>query len=277
MNVYRALGDGSHYVAIAFLLSVILYSKSCKGFSGKTQILYLTVFVSRYFDLFLNFVSIYNSVTKAIFILSKSLIVFLMYGKFRDTRQKEHDTFRIEILLILCGILAFFFKYDNSVVEFFWAFSIYLESVCIIPQLYMIKKMGTLSAEQLVYLSFLGAYRGLYIFNWKYRYETEGFYDTIPIVAGCVQTSIFAFTLFIALFNQHWYGQVKQSIDLICQRISPCVTRKDITTNSVDECWLIDEKGQKQEEESSNLSKVIHKLNINLEPGADLGFTKSKK
>jgi len=255
MNIFRALGDGSHSIAIGFLLPFILYSKSCKGYSGKTQILYLILFISRYIDLFTNFISIYNSVMKSFFILSKAVIVYLMYWQFKDTRQKEHDTFRIEILLIPCGILAYFVNHEFSVMEVLWTFSIYLESVCIIPQLYMIKQIGIISSDQIIYLSFLGAYRALYIFNWIYRYETEYFYDVLADVGGFIQTTIYVFALIVF-----------------------CFVKKDLTTNNVDDydddCWLIKEK---EEKGSSSLTKVIHNLNINLEPGADLGFTKSKK
>jgi len=139
--------------------------------------------------------------------------------------------------------------------EVLWTFSIYLESVCIIPQLYMIKQIGIISSDQIIYLSFLGAYRALYIFNWIYRYETEYFYDVLADVGGFIQTTIYVFALIVF-----------------------CFVKKDLTTNNVDDydddCWLIKEK---EEKGSSSLTKVIHKLNINLEPRADLGFTKSKK
>jgi len=37
----------------------------------------------------------------------------------------------------------------------------------------------------------LGAYRGLYLLNWIYRYYNEGHYDLIAIVAGSVQTVLY--------------------------------------------------------------------------------------
>ena len=72
-----------------------------------------------------------------------------------------------------------------------WTFSIYLESLAIMPQLYMISKTGEAETITSHYLFALGSYRGLYIVNWVYRYYMEGFYDLIAIVAGCVQTALY--------------------------------------------------------------------------------------
>ena len=75
--------------------------------------------------------------------------------------------------------------------QILWTFSIYLESVAILPQLFMISKTGEAETITSHYLFALGAYRALYIVNWIYRYYFEGFYDFIAIVAGCVQTALY--------------------------------------------------------------------------------------
>lgn len=59
------------------------------------------------------------------------------------------------------------------------------------PQLYMITKTGEAETITSHYLFALGSYRGLYIVNWIFRYYTEGFYDLIAVVAGCVQTALY--------------------------------------------------------------------------------------
>lgn len=72
-----------------------------------------------------------------------------------------------------------------------WTFSIYLEAVAILPQLFMVSKTGEAESITSHYLFALGAYRALYILNWFYRYYTEGFYDVIAIIAGVVQTILY--------------------------------------------------------------------------------------
>ena len=90
---------------------------------------------------------------------------------------------------------------NHSVYSFqiLWTMSIYLESVAIMPQLFMVSKTGEAETITSHYLFALGSYRALYILNWIYRYYVEGFYDLIAIVAGCVQTILYCdfFCLYI--------------------------------------------------------------------------------
>ena len=91
--------------------------------------------------------------------------------------------------------------------QILWTFSIYLESVAILPQLFMLSKTGEAETITSHYLFALGAYRALYLFNWArvdvrynevtfspqvYRYYGESFFDPIAVVAGCVQTVLYA-------------------------------------------------------------------------------------
>lgn len=72
--------------------------------------------------------------------------------------------------------------------QILWTFSIFLESVAIMPQLFMISKTGEAESITTHYLFFLGLYRALYIANWVWRYNTEGVFDQIAVVSGVVQT-----------------------------------------------------------------------------------------
>jgi len=191
MNIFRLLGDLSHLLAIIILLLKIWKTRSCAGISGKSQVLFAIVFISRYLDLVTNFVSVYNTTMKVFFIASAVGTVYLMFVKFKATYDGNHDTFRIEFLLGPVAILALVLNHEFSVMEILWTFSIYLESVAILPQLFMVSKTGEAETITSHYLFALGSYRALYIFNWVYRYHFEGFYDIIAIVAGIVQTVLY--------------------------------------------------------------------------------------
>ena len=83
---------------------------------------------------------------------------------------------------------------DQSVLfllQILWTFSIYLESVAILPQLFMISKTGEAETITTHYLFFLGLYRALYLVNWIWRFYFEGFFDLIAVVAGVVQTILY--------------------------------------------------------------------------------------
>ncbi|KAK7940359.1 hypothetical protein WMY93_003685 [Mugilogobius chulae] len=177
MNIFRLTGDLSHLAAIIILLLKIWKSRSCAGISGKSQILFAIVFTTRYLDLLTSFISLYNTCMKVIYIGCAYATVYLIYAKFRATYDGNHDSFRVEFLLVPVGIL--------------WTFSIYLESVAILPQLFMISKTGEAETITTHYLFCLGLYRALYLFNWIWRFYFEGFFDMIAIVAGVVQTVLY--------------------------------------------------------------------------------------
>lgn len=191
MNIFRLTGDLSHLLAILILLSKIWRTRSCSGISGRSQILFALVFLTRYLDLFTHFISLYNTTMKIFYIVSSLGTIYLMYVKFKATYDKIHDTFRVEFLIIPAVILAVLVNHDFEVLEILWTFSIYLESVAILPQLFMVSKTGEAESITSHYLFALGAYRALYIFNWIYRYYTEGFYDLIAIFAGIIQTILY--------------------------------------------------------------------------------------
>lgn len=98
---------------------------------------------------------------------------------------------RVEFLLIPVAALSLLINHEFSVMEVLWAFSIYLESVAILPQLFMVSKTGEAESITSHYLFALGSYRALYIVNWIYRYYTEDFKDWIAVVAGIVQTILY--------------------------------------------------------------------------------------
>ena len=191
MNAFRLVADMMHLASILILLLKIYSSQSCHGISFKTQVLYLVVFLTRYLDLFTHFVSVYNTVMKVFFIASAALVVYWMLGPYKQTAQRSLDTFRVEFLVFPCMVLAFLFHDAWTVLELFWSFSIFLESVAILPQLLMLQRTGEAETITTHYLFALGMYRALYLVNWIYRYYTEGYTEPIVWVCGVVQTGLY--------------------------------------------------------------------------------------
>lgn len=206
MNVFRLVGDLSHLLAIILLLLKIWKTRSCSGVSGKSQIMFGIVFTTRYLDLFTTFISPYNSIMKVVFIVSSYATVFLIYAKFKASYDHNHDTFRLEFLLVPIAGLAVLINHEFSFLEILWTFSIYLEAVAILPQLFMISKTGEAETITSHYLFALGSYRALYILNWIYRYYAEGFFDFIAVIAGCVQTVLYC-DFFYLYVTKVWKGK----------------------------------------------------------------------
>jgi ER lumen protein retaining receptor len=73
-------------------------------------------------------------------------------------------------------ILGLVFNYRFSFSEILWSFSIWLEAIAILPQLFMLQRTGEAETITTHYLAALGIYRALYIPNWIYR--------QVPLVAN---------------------------------------------------------------------------------------------
>lgn len=93
MNIFRLIADFLHLASFVIIVYKLHAHKNCsgninsffikisKGVSAKTQELYLIVFLMRYMDLFMYFISYYNTIMKVLFISVTIYILFLMRFK----------------------------------------------------------------------------------------------------------------------------------------------------------------------------------------------------
>lgn len=207
LNLFRVLGDFSHLASILILLHKMTQLNSCAGISFKSQCLYLLVYVTRYLDLFVT-TSIYNVIFKILFISAQGYIIYLMTNAYKPTNDPNVDTFRVQYLLGGAAVMAIVFPYYWTIREMLWAFSIWLESVAILPQLFMLQRTGEAETITTHYLFSLGLYRALYIPNWLWRYFTEPDHsvDYIAIIAGIIQTVLYS-DFFWIYYQKVWKGQ----------------------------------------------------------------------
>lgn len=212
LNGFRLAGDSIHLLAILILLAKLWITRSAAGISGKSQILFTFVFISRYLDLFEYFLSYYNEIMKFIFIVATVATVYSIFIKFRSTYDRTNDAFRFEILVLLAALFAMFINYDVTLLEISWAFSIYLESIAIVPQLYLIYKTRKWETIIKYYLLALGSYRIFYMMNWIWRYNLEGRYDIISITAASFEVFIMVTAVFAIPSDsgEYWKGNILQ-------------------------------------------------------------------
>ena len=86
-------------------------------------------------------------------------------------------------------------KFD--LLELLWTFSIYLESIAILPQLLVLRRYRLVENLTGKFVFFLGVYRSLYIVNWIYRAHTESGYRHHWVVYTCgVVQSLLYFDFF---------------------------------------------------------------------------------
>lgn len=203
LNIFRLAGDLMHLFSIIILGMKINNTRSCSGISLKSQILYFIVYISRYLDFFVmlkwDLLHNYNALMKIFFIVSQSGILYFIIKKYRASYDPRMDSFRIALLLIPSIVLSFILV-DTSqtktsfgaIREYFWTFSLLLEAVAILPQLFMLQKTGEAESITTHYLLCLGLYRGFYLLNWIWRWIIGESIDGMALLAGIVQTAVYS-------------------------------------------------------------------------------------
>jgi ER lumen protein retaining receptor len=158
------------------------------------QELYAIVFICRYMDLLWSFVSIYNTVMKVIFITATIYLIHMM--RFRvpvcQTYERETDSFPYELYLLgPCALMGLLTTEEYAISEILWTFSIWLESVAVLPQLVMLQKEREVENLTKEFVGTMGAYRAFYILNWVLRYFTDGYVNYVGWIGGIVQTALY--------------------------------------------------------------------------------------
>ncbi|KAK2625503.1 hypothetical protein QTJ16_004815 [Diplocarpon rosae] len=198
MNMFRILGDVSHTLSKCILIFAIHRNQSTEGVSLITQALYCMVFVTRYLDVFqLN--TAWNTILKIFYILSSLYILFLMLRVYARTRERETawklGAFCLGASVIGAPLMMMIFKKHQywGWMEFFWTFSIILESTCILPQLLLLRQTTVPTVIDSYYLLTLGSYRAFYLLNWIWRELdiSDRKPDPVSIIFGVLQTAFY--------------------------------------------------------------------------------------
>lgn len=105
---------------------------------------------------------------KIIFIGLTAYTMYLMRQKkpFNLSYDKESDTFPHYYTYVAALVLAAVIHKSLNPLDFAWSFSIWLESLAILPQLFMINKLKEIENITAHYVFFLGLYRIFYVFHW---------------------------------------------------------------------------------------------------------------
>ena len=207
VNVIQLIGDSLHLLSFVIIIYKIIRDRSCKGVSAKTFEIYLLVFCTRYLDLFMYFISLYNTTMKILFIGASAFILYLMkYNKrysISYDRVKE-DIFPHVYLIPFALIMTLMIHKDWTWWGLTWSFSLWLESVAVFPQITIISKSNGTLAYIAHYLAALGSYRFFYIILWIYRYVKYQTLSWVSIISGVLQVALYAafFYLYIKNYKQ---------------------------------------------------------------------------
>lgn len=105
---------------------------------------------------------------KIIFISLTAYTIYLMKFKkpYNLSLDRESDAFPHYYMYGAALLAAIIAHKSLNPIDFLWSFSIWLESLAILPQLFMINKLKDIENINAHYVLFMGLYRGFYIFHW---------------------------------------------------------------------------------------------------------------
>ena len=219
VNAIQLVGDTLHLISFVIIIYKIIKDKSCKGVSAKTFEIYLIVFCTRYLDLFMYFISIYNTFMKILFIGSTAFILYLMHLKapFKETyKRKEEDSFPHIYLIPFAIVMTLLIHKNFTLWGLTWSFSLWLESVAVFPQISILAKTNGFFTYTAHYLAALGSYRFFYILLWIYRYINQGRVLWVSVFSGILQ---------VLLYIDFFYLYIKHAKKLLSSDL-PTVSKK---------------------------------------------------
>ncbi|KAK5992421.1 HDEL receptor [Cladobotryum mycophilum] len=195
-SIFRILGDLSHMASKGILIFAIHRNRSAEGVSLITQALYAVVFCTRYLDLYKE-TSAWNAIFKVVYIITSFYILGVMQWAYPRSRERE-ISWKLGAV-VLAGALALspfmmmIFERRWGFLTWMWVFSEILESVCVLPQLLLLRQTTVPTVIDSFYLVTLGSYRALYCLNWFLREidVTDRKPDAISVIFGLIQTALY--------------------------------------------------------------------------------------
>jgi len=170
---------------LSFIIIVLkVYShQNCSGLSQNTFICYMILLSSRLSSTILYSGYLpsdkagdwFYQLTEVISLVLAVLLVYMMRNPYRDTANIHDDSIDFITLVLPTIGLALLVHTSlnrNFVTDVLWTFSMYLESVAILPQIFLfIKKKGQIEAYTSHYVSLQGLSRLFSLIFWWDTYE----------------------------------------------------------------------------------------------------------
>lgn len=191
-NIFRYVGDYMHFAGMILALVVICVTKSVQGFSGKTQVLYQVVYVTRYLDVLTKSQVMYLVFFKVSFNLV-TLAMLCAFHRFRDTYEAAADSCNLFAILGPVAVTAFLTSSNLGWQKELWTLSEFVEPFALVPQYIMCYRAKNVRFVTIVYVMAVGGYRVLYIGNWIYKRYTwhAAYHDYTSWLGGVLECILF--------------------------------------------------------------------------------------
>jgi ER lumen protein retaining receptor len=216
MDIFQLIADFLHLVAMIQLLFVIRSTRNTTGLSAKTQLLFLSVFVIRYFGFLLDSpftgIHLYFSIMKMLFLALTATTWYHIKFKrpYCSSYSPQADSFPFYVLYGLALVLLL--VSSNERLGYARSYSIWLESFAIIPQLTILRKTKEVDSLTGQYILMLGLYRALYIVHWVYGYLAYDLLIWTNILGGSLQTALYVDFCYYYMVAKQEQGKFKLPI-----------------------------------------------------------------
>ncbi|KAK6940494.1 ER lumen protein retaining receptor [Dillenia turbinata] len=197
--------EAIHAAGIMVLIYKLTTQNTCSGLSLKSQELTALFLAVRLYCSFVMENDIHTVLDFAT-LVSTLWVIYMIRVKLNSTYIKELDSLPLYYVVIPCAVLAVFihpFSYYMKINRLLWAFTVFLESVSVLPQLRLMQNAKMVEPFTAHYVFALGVARFLGCAHWLIRiYDTRGRYVLlagsgyiwVPMIflAEIVQTFILA-------------------------------------------------------------------------------------
>ncbi|KAI3926072.1 hypothetical protein MKW98_028208 [Papaver atlanticum] len=203
-NHFFVASEAVHVAGIFVLVYKLITKKTCSGLSLKSQELTALFLAVRFYCSFAMEGDI-HTVLDFLTLVATVWVIYMIRFKLNPTYIEELDNMPIYYLVIPCAILSIFIHpstHHNAINRMCWAFSVFLESVSVLPQLRLMQNAKMVEPFTGHYVFALGIARFLGCAHWIIQViETRGAYlfvrtgvlwIPVVLVSEIVQTFILA-------------------------------------------------------------------------------------
>uniref|UniRef100_A0A7S0MN64 ER lumen protein-retaining receptor n=1 Tax=Cryptomonas curvata TaxID=233186 RepID=A0A7S0MN64_9CRYP len=204
---------------VLLCLRVVKKTQSVQGLSLKTQQLYAIVFGTRLlFKLSYEEDYLYAAVELTAFALT-CFLVYLMRVPYAASYQSENDTFKDAYILVPCLALAIMLHptvTGSWFINVLWAFSTYLESVALLPQLFVFHSASrTVDNMTSLWIVSLFLSRILECSFWFIALFFRGYMRIWSSIVWYVVLTELVHTLLLLDFVRNFYKCYKQGMSML--------------------------------------------------------------
>ncbi|XP_004510248.1 uncharacterized protein [Cicer arietinum] len=168
-----------HNTGIIILIYKLFVHKTCSGLSLKSQEL-TALFIAIRLGCSAYLENNIHTILDLITLLSTLLVIWLIRFRLKSSYIKEFDNTWISLLVVPSGILAILIHPSANhiwISRVIWGFTLYLETVSVLPQLRYMKKAKMIETFTGYYVFALGVSRFFSLAYWIiHTYETGGEY-----------------------------------------------------------------------------------------------------